>query len=396
MEFTFSAPAGSASTGSTPAASTSIHNSSLPAKAFSFPTSTAFSFPVQASSLHQQHESSILMDHLQHEAPDDSYGRIAQTRAHGVGDTAQWRQRVLHHIEGRIKDKRASLQNARRSGLQQSLSHEHSRQQQQQALLSSSSIQQQRDPSILTSETVGSQAGFSSHSSFATDVISPEEEQRIVAEVWEAFKNENFATFQTLTDSEIEDIEGDIMRLKPVNEYDPTYEAMLDVEQEDMQESIEHYMLLERCAVLERENAEMASALSLAITILSNAHCFRCRQGRFSFESIPRTDVLETSEKSRTLDMIGTSATSGGGIVTNAAAHSLSPSTSGESSGMSTGTMTARAGCAVCGLCLEELMLVYIAEVARNHSRGCASQLQFDYDSDAGLLAMCATCDYLA
>lgn len=38
--------------------------------------------------------------------------------------------------------------------------------------------------------------------------------QRLVAEVWEAFKNENFAAFQALTDAEVEDIEGEIMRLK--------------------------------------------------------------------------------------------------------------------------------------------------------------------------------------
>lgn len=35
-----------------------------------------------------------------------------------------------------------------------------------------------------------------------------------MAEVWEAFKNENFAAFQALTDAEVEDIEGEIMRLK--------------------------------------------------------------------------------------------------------------------------------------------------------------------------------------
>ncbi|KAG0088493.1 hypothetical protein BGZ93_006696 [Podila epicladia] len=326
-----------------------------PPPAFSFQAQGtgqgAFTFTSTGTAAHPSHDQSLLP--LGESQADDSYGRVAQTRAHGVGDTKQWRQRILSHIEDRVKDKRISIQNSRRAGLNGSSAQEH-----HSHTHVNSSTGSQLDLQRAASQEGLSFSQLSHASSTGSDEITPEEERRIVAEVWEAFKNENFAAFQALTDAEVEDIEGEIMRLK--HDYDPTYDVMLDVEQDDMQESYDHYMLLERCAALERENAEMASALSLSITILSGATCFRCRQGTFSFEPIT---------------------TQGG---------------TGTGSTLTSGTQVVRAGCRVCGLCLEDPMLVYIANAARSHSRTCSSQLLFDYDLDTGLLVLCSACDFMA
>lgn len=101
----------------------------------------------------------------------------------------------------------------------------------------------------------------------------------------------------------------------------------MDGEQDHMQESYDHYMLLEKCSALEHENAEMASALSLSITLLSGATCFRCYQGTFIFEPVQETT--------------GSSLTSGAQVV--------------------------QAGCRACGLYLEDPILVHIANAAQNH-----------------------------
>ncbi|KAG0039230.1 hypothetical protein BGZ82_009175 [Podila clonocystis] len=273
MEFSFALP--TATSSGTPL---------QPPPAFSFQAQGtgqgAFTFTSTGIAAHPSHEALLPLGESQ---ADDSYGRVAQTRAHGVGDTTQWRQRILSHIEDRVKDKRISIQNSRRAGLngpsQQEHHHHHVNSSSQGSLLDQRASSQE-----------GPSFSQSSHaSSTGSDDITPEEERRIVAEVWEAFKNENFAAFQALTDTEVEDIEGEIMRLK--HEYDPTYDIMLDVEQDGMQESYDHYMLLERCSTLERENADMASALSLSITILSGATCFRCHQGAFSFEPIAQGGI---------------------------------------------------------------------------------------------------------
>jgi hypothetical protein len=52
------------------------------------------------------------------------FGTIDRTpvkKEYGIGDTAQWRKRIITQIEDRIKDKRHSIQNARRMGLQRSI-----------------------------------------------------------------------------------------------------------------------------------------------------------------------------------------------------------------------------------------------------------------------------------
>ncbi|KAF8925622.1 hypothetical protein BGZ52_006695 [Haplosporangium bisporale] len=319
-----------------------------------FQPSPAFTFQAQGTG--QRTFASIEATHPQHDQSqlplgeshgDDSYGRVAQTRAHGVGDTKQWRQRIISHIEDRIKDKRTSIQNSRRAGLNRPReNHHHSH-------VNSTPVESQLDMRAASQE--GLTFSQLSHASSAnSDEITPEEERRIVTEVWEAFKNENFEAFQAFTDAEVEDIEGEIMRLK--NDYDPTYDVMMDGEQDHMQESYDHYMLLERCSALEHENAEMASALSLSVTLLSGAPCFRCRQGTFSFEPVQETT----------------------------------------GSSLNSGVQAVRAGCRACGLCLEDPMLVHIANAARSHSRTCSSQLLFDYDLDTGLLVMCSTCDFMA
>jgi hypothetical protein len=47
-----------------------------------------------------------------------NYERVSLKRARGVGNTTQWRKRLITQIEDRIKDRRTSIHNARRSGLQ--------------------------------------------------------------------------------------------------------------------------------------------------------------------------------------------------------------------------------------------------------------------------------------
>lgn len=41
---------------------------------------------------------------------------ISLKRIHGVGDTKQWRRRLIHQIEDRIKDRREAIHNAQRRG----------------------------------------------------------------------------------------------------------------------------------------------------------------------------------------------------------------------------------------------------------------------------------------
>ncbi|KAF9571507.1 hypothetical protein EC968_000470 [Mortierella alpina] len=272
--------------------------------------------------------------------------RTPLKREYGIGETKQWRRRLITEIEDRVRDKRISMHNARRTGLQAS------------AL-----------DGGMSRRKSGQEAAYAAHSAQAgllqlcpTDAMTAhhaavgeggeEGERRIVAEVWEAFKNENLEAlaqaFQGMTDKEIEEIEQDILQHNyTASQYDPTYDMFVDMEQQDMDQSIEHYMVLETLSSsANAEDEETGRALSLAATLLTAAACVRCGQGR---QSIGRAGPL------------------------------------GE----------IQASCGVCGFGLDKTTLLYIANTAQSHSQECSGTLQFGYDEELGLLVLCPQCAQL-
>ncbi|KAF9203037.1 hypothetical protein BGZ49_006867 [Haplosporangium sp. Z 27] len=240
---------------------------------------------------------------------DPQYDRVSLKKEHGVGNTAQWRKRLITQIEDRVKDKRISIHNARRTGLQQHTS---------EADLITGGL-------VSTSTPIAFQTGVEESIS-ETPTVSEEEERRIVAEVWEAFKNENYEAlaqaFQGMTDKEVEEIEQDILQHNYTTDYDPTYDLAMDMEMNDMEQTIEHYMRLETSyAAAPQNDSEMASAIALSMTILSSNPCSRCQQGILVFEP-----VVSSSQS--------------GGVKTR---------------------------CTTCGFSLEMESLQYIATTARTH-----------------------------
>ncbi|KAG0217987.1 hypothetical protein BGX31_011718 [Mortierella sp. GBA43] len=233
-----------------------------------------------------------------------SPGTIDRTfvkREYGVGNTAQWRKRIISQIEDRIKDKRHSIHNSRRAGLQYD----------------------NGSTDTLPTEVHKTTAGEPPSNA---PVLSEEEERRIVQEVWETFKNENLEAlaqaFQGMTDREIEEIEQDILRYRYATDYDPAYDMIADMEGKEMDQSIEHYMQLESFYnAVYQQDPEMATALSLSISLLSGNPCVRCHAGAVSF-----TPVL-----------------------------------SGEQ------PVGVASSCSGCGFSLGNEALVYIANTARNH-----------------------------
>ncbi|KAG0007116.1 hypothetical protein BGZ65_006661 [Modicella reniformis] len=152
-------------------------------------TGTAIVVGAQFKQLGVEPFSAVLSGSLSN--PAGTIERTSVKKERGVGCTAQWRKRLITQIEDRIKDKRHSIHNARRMGLQGS-----------------------DDPrDTLFDEQPQT---ITSGSTLDASAISEEEERRIVAEVWEAFKNENFEAltqaFHGMTDKEIEDIEQDILQ----------------------------------------------------------------------------------------------------------------------------------------------------------------------------------------
>ncbi|KAF9401522.1 hypothetical protein BGX21_001423 [Mortierella sp. AD011] len=244
---------------------------------------------------------------------DPQYDRVSLKREHGVGNTTQWRKRLITQIEDRIKDRRISIHNARRIGLQQYPSDAQTVDSRTGGLASiaPSTIQ----PQLAADESISKESANSEE----------EEERRIVAEVWETFKNENFEAlaqaFQGMTDKEIEEIELDILKYNYTADYDPTYDLAMDMEMSDMEQTIGHYMRLETSyAAVPQEDSELASAMSLSMTIISSGPCPRCQQRALVFEPV-------------------TSPSQSGGV---------------------------RASCG-CGFDLEKEGLHYIATTARNH-----------------------------
>ncbi|KAG0306979.1 hypothetical protein BGZ98_001346 [Dissophora globulifera] len=198
------------------------------------------------------------------------HDRVPLTKEHGVGSTTQWRKRIINQIENRIKDKRLSIQNARRTGLQQTAGPQESH------LI----------PATTNTATVEAIQD--------TTAISDEEERRIIAEVWESYKQENFEVlsqaFLGMTDEEIEDIEQDILQHRYATDYDPTYDMAVDMavdmEENSMDQTIEQYMRLETSYLsVAQEDTETAAAVSLSMTLLSDAPCPRCHSRRLLFDS---------------------------------------------------------------------------------------------------------------
>ncbi|KAK3814078.1 MAG: hypothetical protein J3Q66DRAFT_345571 [Benniella sp.] len=296
---------------------------------FSFTPTSSSTTPAAAALVRAQSEQVGFGQPLEALSSSQSH-RTPVKKEYGIGDTAQWRKRIITQIEDRIKDKRHSIQNARRMGQQRSID--------------------SSGPSSLT-EPVQTTDG----STQDTAGISEEEERRIILEVWEAYKNENYdalaQAFHGMTDKEIEGIEQDILHYRYETDYDPTYDMVMDMEKVDMDQSIEHYMRLESCYnAIYQQDPEMANALSLSITLLSGKPCIRCRAGEFIFEP-----VLDEDRP------VGVNST-----------------------------------CPGCGLCLGKDALVYIANTAQSHSESCPGQMQVAQDDEAGLLLLCPQCDLLA
>ncbi|KAF9968369.1 hypothetical protein BGZ70_004529 [Mortierella alpina] len=261
--------------------------------------------------------------------------RTPLKREYGIGETKQWRRRLITEIEDRVRDKRISMHNARRTGLQATPLEDGMTRAAQTAHTAQHGLMQPHPTEPLVNHGA---------------VMGEEGDRRIVAEVWEAFKHENLEAltqaFQGMTDKEIEEIEQDILHHSyTASQYDPTYDMFVDMEQQDMDQSIEHYMVLETLSSSAHpdEDEETNRALSLAATLLTATACVRCGQGR---QSIERSGPL------------------------------------GE----------IQAICNACRFGLDKATLLYIAKTAQSHSQECAGQLQFGYDEEMGLLVLSSPC----
>ncbi|KAG0379027.1 hypothetical protein BGX24_001949 [Mortierella sp. AD032] len=241
---------------------------------------------------------------------------ISLKRIHGVGDTKQWRRRLIHQIEDRIKDRRESLHNAKRSEFSFGASVGGAGRSKagggegvfsgavaggtvpvavgsgQEAFVfgqGHSGLTAGPGPGL----GLGNLATSAGSGGEAQPNISEEEERRIVLEVWEAFKNENYEAlvqaFQGMTDKEIEDIEQDILQHNYATDSDPMYETIMEMEESHTEEYVQHYMNQQNQPENEQENPpndEMTTALSIAWTLLSSTPCVRCHQGAILFEPV--------------------------------------------------------------------------------------------------------------
>ncbi|KAF9155583.1 hypothetical protein BG015_009366 [Linnemannia schmuckeri] len=318
-------------------------------------------------------------------AVDSLDEHISLKRIHGVGDTKQWRRRLIHQIEDRIKDRREALHNAQRHGFSVPANGSTSGSGSSGHRASSRSVNggdefsgaavvggSQEEAVGLTGQGLGGVPvglGPGTVASRNNTYISEEEERRIVAEVWEAFKNENYEAlahaFQGMTDKELENIEQDILQHNYATDSDPMYENVMDMEETVMEEYVQQYMNQPN----EHEaaaNDEMTTAMSIAWTLLSSTPCIRCHQGAIIFEPVLPGSLAEGARAICT----GVSGSVHGGV--------------------------SREGRGGCGFRLERDALLYLANAANTHSQTCAGQLQVGYDEDMGLLVACPHCDFLA
>ncbi|KAG0224011.1 hypothetical protein BGW42_005414 [Actinomortierella wolfii] len=181
--------------------------------------------------LYNQSIFSPQVGHIQQHANDiesrqlNPGGRMTLKQEHGVGDSKRWRNRLWNQIESRIKDTRVSRQNARRQGL----------------FLGESS-----SANNIPGDNGGIVGGCRSSGSEDDSLpqLSEEEEQRIIAEEWEKFKAEHAATLwaelQGLSDVEIEEFEQEMLQQR--GEYNPSYDMLLQQEEDEMQSAIEEYL----------------------------------------------------------------------------------------------------------------------------------------------------------
>ncbi|KAG0273465.1 hypothetical protein BGZ95_010729 [Linnemannia exigua] len=239
---------------------------------------------------------------------------ISLKRIHGVGDTKQWRRRLIHQIEDRIKDRRESIHNAKRGEFSLGGAGAGSNKAKSGEGTFSGVVAGGTVPVAVGSGqeafvfgqglgglAAGPGPGFGLEDLAASadcgdraqTYISEEEERRIVAEVWEAFKNENYEAlvqaFQGMTDKEIEDIEQDILLHNYGTDSDPMYETIMEMEESHTEEYVQHYMNQQNQPENEQEkiaNDEMTTALSIAWTLLSSTPCIRCHQGAVMFEPV--------------------------------------------------------------------------------------------------------------
>ncbi|KAF9164680.1 hypothetical protein DFQ26_001165 [Actinomortierella ambigua] len=179
-----------------------------------------------------------------------------------------------------------------------------------------------------------------SGSSLARDDLMPqlseEEEQRIIAEEWEKFKTEHaaalWAELKGLSEQEIEGFEQEMLQQR--DDYDPSYDMLLEQEQHEMQYAIEEYLHHQDTS----SQSTTSSSLSIAangtfgiedevLTLLAGQPCFRCLKAPFH--------PLQEQQQ---------------------------PHTAGHGQ-----TATREMACPGCGYRLSGDVLQYIANVARHH-----------------------------
>lgn len=115
---------------------------------------------------------------------------------------------------------------------------------------------------------------------------------------------------------------------------------MMDMEEQDMDETIEMYIRLDEGDQNKKDGypdeAAAARTISSAMALLAQQPCIRCQSARFQFESA--TTLLPTVTT----------------IQQAASTSSSSPSPS-------------RALCSHCGFCLEQDALLYVGGAAQSH-----------------------------
>ncbi|KAF9932906.1 hypothetical protein FBU30_007065 [Linnemannia zychae] len=380
MDFTFSAPTSISNFTFGSNNTTSITNGSSTTSSSSISATPSPSSAVLDSSL------SSLEEH------------ISLKRIHGVGDMKQWRRRLIHQIEDRIKDRREALHNAQRRGFsiakaentrdaaavdhmsaiegEQSIGF--SGTSSRKAVLSGAESTDLASRNLFGQEPGGpgpgsgdgtiTATGAGTEGAMAPPYISEDEERRIVAEVWETFKNENYEAlaqaFQGMTDKEIEEIEHDILQYNYSTDSDPMYESLMDMEDNIMEEYVQQYISQPEEDKQSSVNDKMTAALSVAWSLLSQAPCIRCHRGSIFFEPVLADSLAEGARA------ICSSRSDFGAEEANR-----------------------REGC---GFRLERDALLYLANISNTHSRTCTGQLQIAFDEEMGLLLACPLCEFLA
>ncbi|GJJ76165.1 hypothetical protein EMPS_08524 [Entomortierella parvispora] len=359
MDFTFTTPQGNTQSGQRMATSGAVPlmqplqqqelqptlfqhapiTTALPPAAAASTSTTPFTFNVL---------SAFDMDNVD---PDNPYDRVSLKKSRGVGSTRQWRDRLISQVEDKIKEKRTSIQNSRRAGLVRISSDS--------GMSEPSSSQ---EPLSLSQQQLpGNESFESAMAELTPSQLTEEEHFRVVQEVWETFKRENYEELardlEGMTEQDIADMEQEIYQYNYTTDYDPIYDSMMDMEDQDMDESIEMYMKMEQSSGASNSSAQEDNAVStipLSVSMLAQRPCIRCNLAPLQFESPASSTTTATSP------------------------------------------MVSRAVCRGCGYSLEQDALHYIGTAAKNHSTWCAGQLSLSTDDDTGLLMLCSHCDFMA